>query len=117
MKLTFDDQNINVFAISPRTLAAAEYWKNIDLVGEWCQRYDLTGPLLFTGNDTFVEPWVAAQLMVERYDLSPLIAINPLYMHPFTVAKMVGSTAHVFGKKLFLNMVTGTAVNQAHQLN
>ncbi|NNE91335.1 MAG: LLM class flavin-dependent oxidoreductase [Verrucomicrobiales bacterium] len=117
MNLKFDDQNINVFTITPRTLEAEDYWENIDQVGEWCGKYDFTGPLLFTGNDTFVEPWVCCQAMVERYGLSPLIAINPLYAHPFTVAKMVSSIAYVYEKQIFLNMVTGTAVNHAHQLN
>ncbi|MEM7699399.1 MAG: LLM class flavin-dependent oxidoreductase [Verrucomicrobiota bacterium] len=117
LSLPSSGPHFNIFTITPRTLAPEAYWENIDEVGKLCQRYRLTGPLLFTGNDTFVEPWVCAQALIERYRLSPLIAVNPLYMHPFTVAKMISSMAYVYGQKVFLNMVTGTAVNHAHQLN
>ncbi len=117
MELTYQNRDIHTFAITPRTLSSEEYWKNIDLVGEWCAEYGLTGPLLFNGNDTFVEVFVAAQTMVEKYGLSPLIAVNPEYMHPFTVAKFVSSYAYAFQQKVYLNMITGTSLSQAKSMH
>ena len=108
MEFTYQDKRICTFAISPRTLEPAQYWRNIEKVGQWCGDYQFTGPLLFTGNDTFVEPWVAAQTVIDRYGVSPLVAVNPVYMHPFSVAKMISSYAYAFEKQVFLNMVTGT---------
>ncbi len=117
MEFQYRDKTIHCFAITPRTLDASEYWPNIKKTGEWCRNYGLTGPLLFNGNDTFVEVFVAAQTIVEQYDVAPLIAVNPLYMHPFTAAKMVSSYAYAFKKQVFLNMITGTALSQAAALD
>lgn len=112
MKLTVGDKEIQTFAIAPRTLDKAEYWENIRSVSKWCADYRLTGPLLFTGNDTFVEPWVCAQAMIAEYGVAPLVAVNPIYAHPFTVAKMISSYSLVYEKQIFLNMVTGACVKQ-----
>lgn len=85
---------------------------------QWSDQYNCTGMLLFTGNDTYVDPWVVAQTVIARTkDLSPLIAVNPLYMHPFTAAKLVSSFAYVWRRKVFLNMVTGTALSHMQALN
>ena len=112
MKFNYRSKPIHTFAISPRTRDAGQYWKNIEKVSQWCADYQFTGPLLFTGNDTYVEPWVCAQEAVSRFGVSPLVAVNPIYMHPFTAAKMVSSFASVFQKQIFLNMVTGTSLSQ-----
>lgn len=117
MEFDYHDRKIHSFVITPRTLDAAEYWENIKTTGEWCRDFGLTGPLLFNGNDTFVEVFVAAQTMVEQYGVSPLIAVNPLYMHPFTAAKFVSSYAYSFEKRVYLNMITGTALSQAEAMN
>ncbi|MGA7805279.1 LLM class flavin-dependent oxidoreductase, partial [Bradyrhizobium sp.] len=69
-------------------------------------------PLLFAGNDTPVEPWSMAQhLLAHTTRISPLIAVNPGYMHPFTVAKFVSSFVLLHGRKVYLNMITGTATS------
>lgn len=117
MEFTYRDKRICTFAISPRTLEPAEYWRNIEQVGQWCGDYRFTGPLLFTGNDTFVEPWVAAQTVIDRFGVSPLVAVNPVYMHPFSVAKMISSYAYAFDQQVFLNMVTGTSLSQHEALH
>lgn len=117
MEFKYQEKRICTFAISPRTLEPAEYWRNIERVGQWCGDYQFTGPLLFTGNDTFVEPWVAAQTVIDRYGVSPLVAVNPVYMHPFSVAKMISSYAYAFEKQVFLNMVTGTSLSQHEALH
>lgn len=117
MEIEYGNKMIRTFAISPRTLEPDQYWRNIEDVGRWCGAYRFTGPLLFTGNDTFVEPWVAAQTVIDRYGVSPLVAVNPVYMHPFSVAKMISSYAYSFGQRTFLNMVTGTSLSQHEALH
>jgi alkanesulfonate monooxygenase len=39
--------------------------------------------------------------------LCPLVAVQPVYMHPYTVAKLVASIAHLRGRRVYLNMVAG----------
>lgn len=99
-------------------MTTAEYWPNIERVIEWCDRYDATGVLLFEGNDTFVQPWLAAQrVMANTKSLCPLVAVNPVYMHPYTAAKIVTSLAYLYGRRTYLNMITGTALSYLDALN
>ena len=67
---------------------------------------------MFTGNDTLVDPWLVAHVtLASTATLSPLVAVNPLFMHPFSAAKMVTSLTYLYDRKVYLNMVTGVAVN------
>lgn len=110
--------DVNIFILSHRTTDRYLYWQNIKNVVDWTEAYGFTGVLLFEGNDTFVSPWVAAQEALSRTKLlTPLIAVNPVYMHPFTAAKLVSSLTQVYGRKLYLNMITGTAVSYLSSMN
>jgi alkanesulfonate monooxygenase len=118
MDIALGAKALKVFTISPRTLDPRAYWDNIRNVARWSERYDCTGVLLFAGNDTYLEPWVVAQaVLADTLKVAPLIAVNPVYMHPFTAAKMVSSYAQVYGRKVYLNMITGTAVSYLEALN
>ena len=112
MRINYCGQRIEVFTISPRTLDHKEYWQNIQNVIGWSEKYACTGVLIFTGNDTYVDPWlVAHSMLTQSRTLEPLIAVNPIYMHPFTAAKMISSFAYLYQRKVWLNLVTGTALN------
>src|SRR5919198_711530 len=39
--------------------------------------------------------------------IGPLVAVQPVYMHPYTAAKMVASIAHMYERRLFINMLAG----------
>src|SRR5262249_51949742 len=89
-----------------------DYWTDICKVAALSEACGLTGVLLFTGNDTYLEPWaVTHELLRRTATISPLVAVNPIYMHPFTVAKMIASLARLHERKIYLNMVTGTALS------
>ena len=118
MEFTFNDEPVTAFTISPRTTSVADYWRNIDRCIAWSSTYGATGILLFEGNDTFVSPWVAAQAAFERSEsLCPLVAVNPIYMHPFSVAKLVNSYAQIYQRKTYLNMITGTALSHLQAMD
>lgn len=107
-----------IFTISPRTRDRGKYLRDIWDTVDWSERYGCTGVLLFTGNDTYLDPWMAAQAAMARTErLSPLVAVNPVYMHPFAAAKMVASLSYLFGRKVYLNMVTGTALSYLEALD
>jgi alkanesulfonate monooxygenase len=79
-------------------------------VARFGDRHGLAGTLLFTSNDTPVDPWAMAQHIVAQTQLcAPLIAVNPVYAHPFTVAKLVSSLGELHRRKVYLNMITGAA--------
>jgi alkanesulfonate monooxygenase len=117
VRITVQGKEIRVFTISPRTLGLEKYWKELQDTITWSRDFNCTGILIFTGNDTYVEPWLVAQMVLEKTtELAPLIAVNPVYMHPFTAAKMISSFAHLYKRRVYLNMVSGTAVSHLEAL-
>jgi alkanesulfonate monooxygenase len=103
---------LRVFPAIPRHPNAAKCIDELMRVARFSERHRLEGPLLFAGNDTLVEPWSMAQhILAHTEKISPLIAVNPVYKHPFTVAKFVLSFALLYGRKVYLNMITGTATS------
>jgi alkanesulfonate monooxygenase len=113
MTVSIGGREVRVFAINPRT----RDWREIQACVQRSAQQGWTGVLLFTGNDTQVEPWLAAQcVLAQAESLSPLVAVNPVYMHPFSAAKMVSSLIHLYGRKVFLNMVSGTVLSHLEAL-
>ena len=108
---------LRIFPAISRNRDPKAYVGELMRVSQFADRNGFEGILLFEGNDAFVEPWAMAQhIMAETTRSSPLIAVNPVYMHPFTAAKFVSSFAQLYGRKVYLNMITGTAVSDLHGL-
>jgi alkanesulfonate monooxygenase len=108
---------LRVFPAIPRNQDSAKHIDELMRVARFSDRNGFAGILLFAGNDTLVEPWSIAQhIMAHTEKSSPLIAVNPIYMHPFTVAKFVSSIALLYYRKVYLNMITGTATSDLQGL-
>ncbi|MGE5323515.1 MAG: LLM class flavin-dependent oxidoreductase [Actinomycetota bacterium] len=117
MKITISGKDIRVFTISPRTAGLDSYRCHLEQTIRLSEEYACTGILIYTGNDTYLEPWCVAQMMMERTSsLSPLVAVNPVYLHPFTAARLSASFAYLYRRPVFLNMVTGAAISQLEAL-
>lgn len=115
--IRFQDRELTVFTVAPRILDDARCWPVTQDVIRWSDTHGFSGILIFTGNDTLVDPWLVAQtVLTHSSHLTPLVAVNPVFMHPFTAAKMVTSLAYMHGRRLMLNMVTGTALSYLHAL-
>jgi len=92
---------LRVFPAIPRNPDAATCIDELMRVARFSDRNGFAGILLFAGNDTLVEPWSIAQhILAHTSESSPLIAVNPIYMHPFTVAKCVSSFALLYHRKV-----------------
>lgn len=103
---------LRVFPAISRNRDPQKYVGELMRVAQFADRNGFEGILLFEGNDVFVEPWAMAQhILAATARSSPLIAVNPVYMHPFTAAKLVSSFAQLHDRKVYLNMITGTAVS------
>ncbi len=79
----------------------------------WCDEFDFDGILLFTGAGAVLDPWVGAAVIVTTTRrLVPMVAVNPLYTHPFAVARSIMSIAELHGRRVALNLITGAALNE-----
>lgn len=112
MELTYRGARVPVFTVAPRTEDVARYWPDVTRVIQLSEAHGCEGMLIFTGNDVVVEPWIAAHALVtSTRRLTPLVAVNPIYMHPYTVAKMIATFAHLHQRRVRLNLVTGAALS------
>src|SRR5881392_4164880 len=103
------DLELKVFSTCPPSALSTrdEYLRQAQQVARWSEDAGCEGILVYTDNAQ-VDPWLVSQAIVEATGrLCPLVAIQPAYMHPYSVAKMVTSFAFLYGRRLYLNMVAG----------
>ena len=110
--------SLQVFSTCPSSLATPDDYANrLIRTGRWSEEAGCTGILIYTDN-SLVDPWLAAQMIVANSRvLCPLVAVQPAYMHPYSVAKMVSTLAFLHGRRVFLNMVAGGFKNDLEALN
>ena len=100
---------LELFSTCPQSkdLPADVYRRRVADVAAWSDRAGYRGILVYTDNQ-LVDPWLVAQVVIESTEqLCPLVAVQPVYMHPYAAANMVSSFAHIYGRRIFLNMVAG----------
>jgi alkanesulfonate monooxygenase len=83
------------------------YYRQVCEVARWSEEAGCDGILVYTDNG-LLDPWLVAHLVIQSTSsLSPLVAIQPIYMHPYTVAKMVATLALLHRRRIDLNIVAG----------
>jgi alkanesulfonate monooxygenase len=116
---TFDKSQIEIFSTSPQSkdFPRADYVQRVVDVAAWSEQAGCTAILVYTDN-SIVDPWLVSNIILQNTKkLCPLVAIQPVYMHPYSVAKMVASFAHLYGRRMYLNMVAGGFKNDLIALN
>jgi alkanesulfonate monooxygenase len=109
---------VRIFSTCPqsRTSAGRDYLDRVIDVARWSDRAGCEGSLIYTDN-SLIDPWLVARTVLEHtQSLCPLVAVQPVYMHPYAVAKMVASLAYLYGRRIYLNMVAGGFVRDLQAL-
>jgi alkanesulfonate monooxygenase len=116
---TFDKSQIEIFSTTPQSKDCPRetYVQQVIEVATWSEQAGCTAILVYTDN-SIVDPWLVSNIILQNTKkLCPLVAIQPVYMHPYSVAKMVASFAHLYGRRMYLNMVAGGFKNDLIALN
>ena len=98
-----------VFSTCPMSKGASpsKYLQEVINVARWSEAAGCHGILVYADNG-IVDPWLVAQSVIQNTEtIRPLIAVQPVYMHPYTVAKMITSIAFMHGRQVCLNMIAG----------
>jgi alkanesulfonate monooxygenase len=96
---------------------ASAYLKKAVRVARWSERAGCEGVLIYSDN-SMVDPWLVAQSVIaSTTHLSPLVAVQPAYMHPYAIAKLVTSIGFLHGRRIYLNMVAGGFTTDLAALN
>jgi alkanesulfonate monooxygenase len=110
---------IEVFSTCPPSSAVPreDYVERVTQVAKWSDEAGCKGILVYSDN-SLVDAWLLSQLIIQQTtSLCPLVAVQPVYMHPYAVAKHVTSLAHLYGRQVYLNMVAGGFKNDLEALN
>lgn len=103
------EPELRVYSTCPQSkdVPAAEYAERVADVARWSEEAGCHGILVYTDNG-IADPWLVAQRVIEATEaLRPLVAVQPVYMSPYSVAKMVTSLAYLHGRAVDLNMLAG----------
>jgi len=103
------DTDIKVFSTAPQSLNVSQevYIEKVAEAARWSESAGCTGMLIYTDNG-IVDAWLVAQIVIQSTkSLCPLVATQPVYMHPYSVAKMVSSFGYLYKRRIYLNMVAG----------
>jgi len=92
---------------SSKDYDSESYLKSVIDVARWSEDAGCMGMLVYADNG-IVDPWTVSQVILENTaTICPLVAIQPVYMHPFTVAKKISSLAFLYQRRICLNLVAG----------
>jgi alkanesulfonate monooxygenase len=114
--------DVAVYTINPKSRRPDDYWRDIETNIAMCGRHSATGVLCFSGGDTQIDPWIVARTVAGVANattgepLTPLVALNPNTMPPYTAAKMVSSIEQVCGGRVALNLITGLSSREREVL-
>lgn len=110
---------IEIFSTCPQSAnrEPRDYLKQVVDVAQWSDDAGHRGMLVYTDN-SLVDAWLLAQVVLQHTEaLCPLVAVQPVYMHPYTAAKIVASLAFLHDRRIFLNMVAGGFRNDLRALD
>jgi alkanesulfonate monooxygenase len=101
--------SLTVYSTCPQSkdVEPSRYLDAVRATARWSEEAGCTGMLVYTDN-SIADPWLVSQSAIEATErLAPLVAVQPVYMHPYTAASMVSSIACLHGRSVHLNMLAG----------
>ena len=113
------DLSIEVFSTCPPSSGVPQdrYFQCVADVARWSDAAGCKGILVYSDN-SLLDAWQLSQIIIQQTTrLCPLVAVQPVYMHPYAVAKQITSLAHLYGRQVYLNMVAGGFKNDLEALN
>jgi len=113
------EKPLELFATCPQSTAvpAESYVRRVADVARWSEKSGCRGILVYTDN-SLVDAWLVSQIIIENTEtLCPLVAVQPVNMHPYSVAKLVTSFGYLYGRRIYLNMVAGGFKNDLATFN
>ncbi len=111
--------NIDLFSTTPQSVDFRNhsYLYEIKKAAQYSEQYGFKGTLIY-GDNRLADPWIiACAILSATLKLIPLIALQPVYMHPYTVAKKIATIGLLYDRKIALNLVAGGFIHDLNALN
>ncbi len=100
---------LSIYATSPPSVdfTPDAYLDTVTQIGRWSEKARCEGTLVYSDH-RLADPWAVAQhILATTESLVPLVALQPAYMHPFTVAKMIATLSLWYRRRVDLNLLAG----------
>lgn len=84
-----------------------DYLRKVEDVAGWSEDAGFDGILVYSDN-RLLDPWFLSHAILRATStLMPLVAVQPLYVHPFAAAKSISTLAYLYERRICVNMVAG----------
>jgi alkanesulfonate monooxygenase len=113
------DAQLEVFTTCPQWNGSGRehFLRSVVDSARWSEKYGCKGILVYSDNSQ-IDPWLVSQMILQNtHDLCPLVAVQPIYIHPYSVAKTITSIACLYNRHIYLNMVAGGFKNDLAALS
>jgi alkanesulfonate monooxygenase len=103
-------------ATVPRLPPSYEFHPWLTTLAQRAERHQFTGLLVFYDH-MILDPWAVAGVVLQQSStLTPLVAMQPYSLPPFTAAKIISSLTSLYRRRIDLNIVTGAAPEELDQV-
>lgn len=80
------------------------------------ERNQIDGLLIFYAHN-YHDPWaMAATILQSTKTITPLVALQPYTLAPFTAAKLIWSLSTLHNRRIDLNLITGASTDELDQI-
>ncbi|MEX1212592.1 MAG: LLM class flavin-dependent oxidoreductase [Balneolaceae bacterium] len=109
---------VDLFTTIPQSVEfeGTSFLKVIRRISQQSESNGYKGVLIYSDN-RLADPWtLAGEILSETTQLIPMIALQPVYMHPYTVAKKISTLGLLYNRPVALNLIAGGFVNDLKAL-
>jgi alkanesulfonate monooxygenase len=109
MSENMPDHPLEVFSTCPMPGDAdgAAYLRRVIDAARWSEEAGCKGILVYSDN-SLADAWTVSHVILQNTAaLCPLVAVQPVYMHPYSAAKILTTLAYFYGRRIYLNMIAG----------
>jgi alkanesulfonate monooxygenase len=109
MSAAHSSHDLEIFTTCPQSkdFERRDYVRRAVDIAQWSEEFNCRGMLIYTDNG-LIDPWSVAQIVIQNTSrLIPLVAVQPVYMHPYWLAKQISTIAYLHDRPVALNMLAG----------
>lgn len=116
MAYYYKNKEVEIFTQPVQWPRYIHYRKAVEENLEMNNRCGFTGSLCYSNHHDFYDPWMLAARHVIEGKKKPLVAANPVYVHPYTLVKSITTLTEFLQGPLAVNFITGTSLNDLRQV-
>ncbi|MBT8303043.1 MAG: LLM class flavin-dependent oxidoreductase [Bacteroidia bacterium] len=99
-----EPQNISMKRVS---IDGKDYYNKVINTARWSEVHGFEGTLIYS-NNSLADGWAIAQVVLEHTNhLTPLVAVNPVYIRPYALAKRIATISFMYGRRVDINWIAG----------